>query len=154
MPGGALVGATLGDRWGVIHQPYGLDLDRSAFLVPFTQTPQGFTFFSNEVAWFYLQSTRAPAEMFGLLSATSRSIGLPGQPRDLVYTMSMDAYVPSPIPEPGTLVLVTTCLAGGSSVVDPRSRRARLPNHIRACFYAIVPYVFARAFEEMVNGRP
>ena len=41
-----------------------------------------------------------------------------------------------------------------SSVVDIRSRRARSLNHIRACFYAIVPYVFARAFEEMVNGRP
>ena len=112
MPGGALVGATLGDRWGLIHQPYGVDLDRFAFLDTVTQTPQGFTFSSNEVAWFYLQSDRAPAEMFGLLSATSRSSGLPGQPPDLVYTMSMDAYVPSPIPEPGTLVLVTTGLAG------------------------------------------
>ena len=26
--------------------------------------------------------------------------------------MSMDAYVPSPVPEPGTFVLVTTGLAG------------------------------------------
>ena len=60
MLGGELVGATLGDRWGEINEPYGFDLDRVAVFVPLTQTAQGFTFSSNEVAWFYLQSDTCP----------------------------------------------------------------------------------------------
>ena len=111
MLGGALVGASLGDRWGDIGQPYGLDLDQHAVFFPLVQTAEGFTFGSSEVAWFYLQSDRAPSDMFGLLSATStiHDGSGEGKPR-LFYTMSMDAFVP--IPEPGTLVLLTAGLAG------------------------------------------
>ena len=86
-----LVGAALDDPWGHILDP--------------TIGPDG--------RWFYLQSARAPADMFGRLIATSRISGgnvEEGQPRHLVYTMSMDAFVP--VPEPGTLLLVTTGLAG------------------------------------------
>ncbi|MET0164749.1 MAG: PEP-CTERM sorting domain-containing protein [Vicinamibacterales bacterium] len=110
MLGGELVGASLGDRWGEINEPYGLE-DDFAFFVPLTQTARGFTFFSPEVAWFYLQTERAPADMFGLLSATSSMHDGSGEGKPLlVYTMSMDAFVP--VPEPGTFVLVSTCLAG------------------------------------------
>jgi hypothetical protein len=109
MLGGALVGATLGDRWGRIEQPYGFNFppDRAQF-IPVDQTPQGFTFGANEVAMFYLQSASAPADMFGLLSTTTTVHASNSPP--LVYTMSMDAFVP--VPEPGTFVLVSTCLAG------------------------------------------
>jgi hypothetical protein len=120
MLGGALVGASLGDRWGAIHEPYGLDLDNFATFAPLTQTAQGFTFDSFQVAWFYLQSERAPSDMFGLLSATT-IIGAGGKP-PLVYTMSMDAFVP--IPEPGTLVLVTTGLAG--ALMHRRRQKRRI----------------------------
>jgi hypothetical protein len=108
--GGALVGASLGDRWGEIKEPY-FDNQHAGF-VPLTQTARGFTFNGPEVAWFYLQSELAPADTFGLLSATSRILDGFGE-RDkppLVYTMSMDAFVP--VPEPGTFVLVSSCLAG------------------------------------------
>jgi hypothetical protein len=111
MLGGALVGATLGDRWGRIEHTYGFNFppDRAEF-TPGDQTPHGFTFGSNEVAMFYLQSASAPADMFGLLSATTTVNGSSEGKPTLVYTMSMDAFVP--VPEPGTFVLVSTCLAG------------------------------------------
>ena len=110
MLGGELVGASLGDRWGEINEPYGV-FDDFAHFVPGTQTANGFTFASVEVAWFYLQSELAPANTFGRLSATStiNDGSGEGKPR-LVYTMSMDAFVP--VPEPGTFVLVSSCLAG------------------------------------------
>jgi PEP-CTERM motif len=124
MLGGALVGASLGDRWGAIFQPYGLNppLPRADFIL-LTQTAQGFTFDSSQVAWFYLQSERAPSDMFGLLSATTILNDGSGQGRPaLVYTMSMDAFVP--IPEPGTLVLVTTGLAG--ALMHRRRQKRRI----------------------------
>jgi hypothetical protein len=123
MLGGALVGASLGDRWGEINQRYGVELDGIAGMFPIVQTTEGFTFGSIEVAWFYLQSELAPADMFGLLSATTRiSDGsFEGRP-PLVYTMSMDAFVP--IPEPGTLVLVTTGLAG--ALMHRRRQKRRI----------------------------
>ena len=110
--GGELVGASLGDRWGEINEPYGVEDDFAGF-VPLTQTARGFTFFAPfEVAWFYLQSELAPADTFGRLSATSiisDGFGERDKPL-LVYTMGMDAFVP--VPEPGTFVLVSSCLAG------------------------------------------
>ena len=107
--GGELVGASLGDRWGEINEPY-FDNQHAGF-VPLTQTARGFTFSGLEAAWFYLQSELAPANTFGRLSATStiHDGSGEGKPR-LFYTMSMDAFVP--VPEPGTFVLVSSCLAG------------------------------------------
>jgi PEP-CTERM motif len=122
MLGGSLVGASLGDRWGVIHEPYGQE-DGFAFMVPLTQTAQGFTFFSAEVAWFYLQSELPPADMFGFLSTTSSIHDGSGEGKPLlVYTIGMDAFVP--IPEPGTLVLVTTGLAG--ALMHRRRQKRRI----------------------------
>jgi PEP-CTERM motif len=89
MVGFQLVGATLGDRWGAILDPK----------------------IGADGRWFYLQSELPPADMFGLLSATSTIHDGSGEGKPLlVYTMSMDAFVP--VPEPGTFVLVSTCLAG------------------------------------------
>ena len=109
MLGGELVGASLGDRWGEINEPY--FENQHAFMSVFAQTAKGFTFDSVEVAWFYLQSELAPADTFGRLSATSMIHDGSGEGKPLLfYTMSMDAFVP--VPEPGTFVLVSSCLAG------------------------------------------
>jgi PEP-CTERM motif len=110
MLGGELVGASLGDRWGGIGEPYGQEGAHAIWNL-IQATDDIITFGSQEVAWFYLQSELAPADTFGLLSARSTNYDGSGEgkPR-LFYTMSMDAFVP--IPEPGTLVLVTTGLAG------------------------------------------
>ena len=45
MLGGELVGASLGDRWGAIHEPKTFH-QTGTVLFPSTQTAQGFTFVS------------------------------------------------------------------------------------------------------------
>ena len=110
MVGGELVGAVWATA-GVKSTSHTALLTTSRILFPSHRPQRASPSHSVEVAWFYLQSELAPANTFGRLSATSTiSDGSgEGKPR-LFYTMSMDAFVP--VPEPGTFVLVSTCLAG------------------------------------------
>jgi hypothetical protein len=123
--GGELIGATLGDRWGAILEPSG-GQGPTGFS-PLAQTAEGFTFgpvgAEGALSWFYLQTERPPARMFGRLSGTSSMSDGTFEPGPLlVYTMDMDAFVP--IPEPGTLVLVTTGLAG--ALMHRRRQKRRI----------------------------
>ena len=122
--GGELLGATLGDRWGAINEPYGQEGAHAHFF-ELIQTARGLTFESPEVAWFYLQSPRAPADAFGRLTARSTIYDGSGEgkPR-LFYTMGMDVPVPAPIPEPGTFVLLTTGLA--AALAQRRHRKPKV----------------------------